>query len=66
MVINSVLSVMSTPAPETYILALEITDRAETYQCQYVSSPSDPHGINPQLRQWLANNSYTVLPYEVI
>ena len=65
MVINSVVSVQATERPEVYILTLDITDRGETYQCQYVSNPDDPHGINPQLRQWLSSNSYTVLPYEV-
>lgn len=62
MVINSVVSVMATSRPDVFLLTLNITDRGETYECQYVSDPNDAQGINPSLREWLSSNSYTLLP----
>lgn len=62
MIINSVVSVRSTERPGVFVLTLNITDGAETYECNYVSDPSDVAGINPLLRDWLANNSYDLLP----
>lgn len=64
MVVNSVISVTATERPNVYVLVLDVTDTGETYECQYVSNPDDPYGINPTLRLWLAVNSYAVLPYE--
>lgn len=62
MVINSVVSVKATSTPNVFILTLNITDQAETYECQYVSDPADTFGINPHLRTWLANNPHALLP----
>lgn len=62
MVINSVVSVRSTARPGVFVLTLNITDQDETYECRYVSDPNDANGINPLLRQWLATNSYNLLP----
>ena len=66
MVINQVFQVRATAEPDVYLMTLIVNDKGQTYQCQYVSSPNDPHGINPHLRDWLATNEYTILPHEVI
>lgn len=66
MVINSVVSVTATLRTDVYCLVLSITDNGETYQCQYVSDPDDTYGINPLLRQWLATNSYNLLPHDEV
>lgn len=66
MIINQVFQVRATGEQNVYLLTLIINDHGQTYQCQYVSSPDDPHGINPSLREWLNTNEYTILPHEVI
>ncbi len=58
-----VISVMATPTPEIFTLSLKITQRGETFPCTYLSAPNDPHGINPYLREWLASNTYTIIPH---
>lgn len=66
MVINSVVAVRDTARPGVFVLTLNITDRGETYECQYVSDPDDTNGINPMLRDWLANTPHTILPHDEV
>ncbi|MCZ4089065.1 hypothetical protein [Sinorhizobium psoraleae] len=36
----------------------------ETYDCEYASSPDDTFGLNPTIRQWLADNpEFPIQPY---
>lgn len=66
MVIVSVTSVTATLRADVYCLAIVIEDDGLSYPCQYVSEPDDPYGINPTLRNWLATNSYDLIPFSEV
>lgn len=64
--INTVYKVYATNEPDVYVLYVNITDgNSETYDCNYVSRPDDPYGLNPMIRAWLAEHlgSIEVVPY---
>jgi protoheme ferro-lyase len=65
-ILHEVFSVRATIDPNVMILDIDITDAfGERYRCEYASTPDDQHGLNPMLRQWLADNDgqYEALPY---
>lgn len=63
-ILHEVVSVQATATVDTYILDVDLTDMAgERYRCDYVSDPDDSFGLNPFIRNWLAENEYDVLPY---
>lgn len=63
--LNSVLSVMATIDPAVFILHCNITDLdGNTYDTDYCSHPDDTYGLNPTIRQWLADNpDFPVQPH---
>jgi hypothetical protein len=64
--LNSVTSIRATNEPNVYLVNCNITDlNGETYDTDYGSRPEDTFGLNPTIRQWLADNagSYDILPY---
>lgn len=57
LILHSVNKIALTQEPDTLILEVVITDfEGETYSCNYVSRASDTGGLNPTIRQWLADN----------
>ncbi|ASY63618.1 hypothetical protein SJ05684_c21770 [Sinorhizobium sojae CCBAU 05684] len=48
-----------------YVLDCNITDlNDETYDVKYCSRPTDTFGLNPTIRQWLADNpDFPIEPY---
>jgi len=66
MALRTVFGVRATLEPAAFVVDAEITDSAgDTYRCEYFSRESDPYGLNPVIRQWLADNigEYEILPY---
>lgn len=57
MELHSVTKIVHGGEPDMYILTCNITDmNGETYECDYVSREGDTFGLNPTIRQWLADN----------
>lgn len=42
-------------------LKIQFKDDLEPELVEFISRPSDPHGVNPQVRQWLIDNSATTI-----
>lgn len=66
MALNQVYSIAETQEEGVYKLLINITDAIkETYDCHYISRPDDTFGLNPTIRQWMANNpGIKVGPYQ--
>lgn len=64
-ILHHVFSVTATAEPETFVLNIDITDmNGDRYTTDYYSSPNDPYGLNPIIRQWLIDNpDFPVEPY---
>ncbi|YCI03610.1 hypothetical protein M1D34_05105 [Ensifer sp. D2-11] len=64
--LNQVYSIAETQEKGVYKLLINITDAIkETYDCHYISRPDDTFGLNPTIRQWMANNpGFTVGAYQ--
>jgi hypothetical protein len=65
-VLHRVLTVTATSEPQVYIIHLEMTDvDGFTGAEDYCSRPDDTFGLNPAIRQWLADHQgqYTIQPY---
>lgn len=64
-IIHSILSVYGTNNAEVFNVKIDLTDsqgfRSIDYYC---STPNDPFGVNPTIRQWLFENQgdYEILP----
>lgn len=55
-VLHAVHSVTPSAEEGVFIVHVTITDSSgETYTCDYCSRPDDPYGLNPAIREWLAN-----------
>jgi hypothetical protein len=65
MSLNAVSTVAATVEPGVFILYCNITDmEGNTYDAEYCSRSDDTFGLNPTIRQWLAENpSFQVQPY---
>lgn len=63
--LNSVASIKATSERGVFILHCNITDaEGNTYDADYCSRPDDTFGLNPTIREWLAENpSFQVQPY---
>lgn len=65
-----VYEIRETNSPDMLSLICKITDGYGNVldNVPYGSSPTDPHGVNPAIRKWLADNegSYTILPQVVL
>lgn len=63
--LNSVSAIIATAEPGVYVVQCNITDvHGETYDAVYYSRASDRCGLNPTIRQWLADNSsFPIQPY---
>ncbi|MEJ6847562.1 hypothetical protein V3589_15240 [Sinorhizobium fredii] len=63
--LNTVYAVTATIEPEVFIVDCNITDvHGDTYDAEYCSRPEDAYGLNPEIRQWLADNpDFPVDPY---
>lgn len=65
-VLHSVNSVTATKEPDVYIVNVDLTDMdGVTSNEDYCSRPEDPYGLNPTIRQYLADHQgeYTIQPY---
>ncbi|THK37253.1 hypothetical protein EHS39_15640 [Ensifer sp. MPMI2T] len=57
MSLNSVTSITATSEPDVFLVKCNITDiEGSSYDTDYCSRPNDPFGLNPTIRQWLADN----------
>ncbi|MBD9511650.1 hypothetical protein IB265_33380 [Ensifer sp. ENS10] len=55
--VNRVYSVTAGRVAGSYLVKANITDfEGETYDCDYMSYANDTNGLNPAIRQWLADN----------
>ena len=63
--LNAVHSVTATSEAEVLSLSINLTDvTGATYDAPYISRPEDTFGLNPIIRQWLADNpDFPVQPY---
>lgn len=63
--LNSVEMVTQMPEEGVFLLRCNITDIDDIIRdCDYCSRPDDPYGLNPTIRQWLADNpSFPRTPY---
>ncbi|OCP37209.1 hypothetical protein BC360_05065 [Ensifer sp. LC163] len=63
--LNEIHSVTATPEQGVYMVTCNITDmHGDRYDCEYYSRPDDDFGLNPTIRQWLADNpSFPIGPY---
>lgn len=63
--LNSVASIKATSERGVFIVHCNITDvDGNTYDADYCSRPGDLFGLNPTMRQWLAENpSFPVQPH---
>lgn len=66
MALNQVYSIAETQDEGVYKLLINMTDAVkETYDCHYISRPDDIFGLNPTIRQWMADNpGFPVDPYQ--
>lgn len=65
-ILHAVTQVRLTNEDDVLDLTVDITDNSgDRYECGYISRSDDTFGLNPVIRQWLADNagSYEVLPY---
>ncbi len=64
MKLNQVHSIKATPEQNVFELECNITVNGEGYDTTYVSRPDDQFGLNPVIRQWLADNpDFPITPY---
>lgn len=65
MSLNAVSTVAATVEPGVFILYCNITDmEGNTYDTDYCSRTEDSFGLNPTIRQWLADNpSFPIQAY---
>ncbi|MCA1405414.1 hypothetical protein I6F26_13635 [Ensifer sp. IC3342] len=63
--LNSVTTVTATSEPDVFLVKCNITDiEGSSYDTDYCSRPNDPFGLNPTIRQWLADNpSFPIQSY---
>jgi hypothetical protein len=66
MALNQVYSIAETQEKGVYKLSINMTDAIkETYDCHYISRPDDTFGLNPTIRQWMADNpGFKIGPYQ--
>jgi hypothetical protein len=65
-ILHAVNKVTATNEAGIYIVNVDLTDMdGATSNEDYCSRPDDPYGLNPTIRQWLADHEgqYTVEPY---
>jgi len=64
--LNAVHSVAATADDGLFIVNCNVTDdKGATYDCDYVTNATDPHGLNPTVWQWLQDHEgeYSIQPY---
>lgn len=63
--LNQVYFIKATTEQGVYVVNCNIMDMyGDTQDCEYVSRPDDSFGLNPTMRQWLADNpDFPVAPY---
>jgi hypothetical protein len=57
-VLHRVISIARTAIANNYIVMCDITDiHGRTYEAPYWLMPEDPHGLAPELRQWMLDHA---------
>lgn len=60
--LKRVRGVYATSEPDVFILDVDVNYLGSVMRCDFCSRPDDPHGLNPQVREWLATKPHTVKP----
>lgn len=67
-IIHQIMSIRATAEAGVYLVHADITDASgeRFITDRHCLRDGDPHGINPLLRDWLANTPHTILPHDEV
>ncbi len=63
LILHDVLSVKATETEGVFIVTIDATDTDGNRETvDFVSTPTDPYGLGPAVRQWMASHTFSIEP----